>query len=160
MSLSRTKYDECAVDKWAHENQGITTRLMDPVKYFHPDPRFFPFGLLGGNTVSIVSKDMVGLESELSGRSFVASKCPTMKWRGNQTDICPTNDSNAFPIGVDATSGIGCSINYNLKNQGEQTFINQQRYTDIYAPNYNTTDPSFDPKPAMDTFTGLYDGNY
>lgn len=158
--LSRTKYDKCAVNEWAVENQGISTYLMDPAKYFHPDPRFFPFGLLGGNTVSKVSTDMVGLESELTGRSYYASKCPAMKYRGSESSVCPSNDPNSFPIGIDATSGMGCAIDYNLVNQPEKTFINQQRYTDVYIPSYDMPDSDFDPQPNLPDDVSKLDGSY
>jgi len=157
--LSQTKYDNCAVGKWASENNGITDRLMDPVKYNHPQPKFFEFGLIGGNTVSVQATDMVNLESELSGRSYYASKCPQMKWLDGQSKVCPSNNPDSFPIGVDDTHGIGCAIELDLKDKKTDTFIKQQRYTQVYVPDFNYSDSEFDPQPFEPTYLSKYDGN-
>jgi hypothetical protein len=158
--LSRTKYDNCTVGKWASENSGITQRLMDPVKYNHPNPKFFEFGLLGGNTVSVQATNMVDLESELSGRSYYASKCPQMKWMDGQSIECPSNNPDSFPIGIDAKSGRGCAIGLNLNDKKTDTFTKQQRYTSVYVPDYTYSDANFDPQPFAPSYLGKYDGNF
>lgn len=158
--LSRTKDDKCAFDQSAWQNKSISTYVMNPIKTNHPQPKFYDFGLLGGNTVSVQAKNMVDVESELSGRSYFASKCPQMKWLDGESYVCPANNPNSFPIGVDATKGMGCAISLDLKDKPMDTFTKQQKYTDVYVPTYGPPTGDFNPLPYEPSYLSNYDGNF
>ena len=53
--------------------------LMDPNKYYNNNASFVP-GTVGGNTVSLYSKNLVDLESDLTGRTRGSSKCACGKF--------------------------------------------------------------------------------
>jgi hypothetical protein len=52
-----------------------------PQKYYHPNVSRNALGLVGGNEVSLVSGNMVDLESDLRGVTRDLSRCPARKFQ-------------------------------------------------------------------------------
>jgi hypothetical protein len=49
--------------------------LLDPLKFYHPTPRFMESDMASGNAVSLYAGNMVNLESDLTGRTRAHTKC-------------------------------------------------------------------------------------
>jgi hypothetical protein len=77
MAFTRQRDDPCMVKKSVEESTSILSYLMDPNKFYHCNPCFITRGVVGGNTTSLYKGNMVDLESDLNGRTRVASKCPS-----------------------------------------------------------------------------------
>ena len=90
MAWTRNRTDVCAYKQFLAESIGEFQYISDPVRYYHPNPRRFEFGLPAGNEVSIV-KNMVDLESDLFGIDRKLSRCDALKY----INPCPSGDMNA-----------------------------------------------------------------
>lgn len=77
MAFTRQLYDSCATKKRTDEGTGVLSYLMDPNKFYNCNPCRIQLGTVGGNNVSLYEGNMVDLESDLSGRTRVASHCPS-----------------------------------------------------------------------------------
>jgi len=105
--LSKLKYDKCSIQQWANENSGINEHVFDNIAYSHPDSKYFEFGLLGGNTVGDRHmSQLVDLESDLTGRLFKATDCPTKKFSQNTVKCTSENIGNFASCKVDYKLGI------------------------------------------------------
>lgn len=80
MSFTRQIYDTCATKKSTEEATGVLSYLMDPNKFYNCNPCRVEQGTVGGNNVSLYEGNIVDLESDLSGRTRVATKCPSNKF--------------------------------------------------------------------------------
>ena len=80
MAFTRQIYDSCATKKRTEEGTGALSYLMDPNKFYNCNPCRIELGTVGGNNVSLYGGNMVDLESDLSGRTRVATKCPSGKF--------------------------------------------------------------------------------
>lgn len=94
MSFNRLKYDNCAYQHELSESVGTLSYVLDPMRFEHTNKCRFSLGLVGGNNVSLVSGNVVDLESDLRGITRLQSKCPTEKYlnpcpRGNMNDCQP-----------------------------------------------------------------------
>jgi hypothetical protein len=58
----------------AHKSYTTTSYLLDPLKYYHPEPRFMESDMASGNAVSLYAGNMVNLESDLTGRTRAHTK--------------------------------------------------------------------------------------
>ena len=79
MAFTRQIDDACELKKRNDERYSMLSYLMDPNKYYNNNPSFIP-GTVGGNTVSLYSNNMVDLESDLTGRTRGATRCPGGKF--------------------------------------------------------------------------------
>lgn len=89
MSWNRLSADACSYKQQLAESVGELNWIMDPVRYYHPKPARFSFGLVAGNDVSIVP-NQVDLESDLFGIDRKLSRCDALKY----INPCPTGDMN------------------------------------------------------------------
>jgi hypothetical protein len=80
MAFTRQLDDPCELKKRNDERSSIHGYLMDPNKFYHANPSYIEKGIVGGNTVSLFSQNLVDLESDLSGRTRAATKCPSGKF--------------------------------------------------------------------------------
>lgn len=76
MSFTRAPYDTCAYDKRLDESTSVLTWLLDPNKFYNCNECRIEFGIVGGNSVSRYSGNMVDLESDLRGQTRLYSQCP------------------------------------------------------------------------------------
>ena len=91
MSFNRLRYDSCAYRNDLAQEIGTFSYVVDDCRFVHKNPKRLEFGIVGGNDVSIISKNqMVDLESDLKGQTRLASKCPTLYYQ----NPCPTGDMN------------------------------------------------------------------
>ena len=51
--------------------------MMDPNKYYNNNPCMIEQGIVGGNSVSLFSGNMVNLENDLTGRTRAKTRCPS-----------------------------------------------------------------------------------
>jgi len=80
MSFSRSSYDHCEYKSNLTQRTGTLSYLLDPVRYYHHEPRRVPFGFTAGNEVSLSRQNLVDLESDLQGRTRLLSRCPKEKY--------------------------------------------------------------------------------
>ena len=90
MSWNRLSADTCAYRNQLAQEIGEWAYVSDIVRYQHPAPRRFEFGLIGGNDVSIIKGNLVDLESDLKGQTRLASKCPILDYQ----NPCPNGEMN------------------------------------------------------------------
>ena len=85
MSSNRLKYDTCAYKQTLKQSIKPVNYMLDPIRYNHCN-KCFPnnhVGIIGGTNVSNIKGNLVDLESDLSGRTHMATKCPEYKWGPN-----------------------------------------------------------------------------
>lgn len=105
MAFTRQLYGSCATKKQTEESTSAFSYIMDPNKYYNCQPCRVSFGVTGGNNVSLYEGNMVDLESDLSGRTRVASGCPSGKYLPG-TVVQSVDHNNCSPdCGVD---GLPC----------------------------------------------------
>jgi hypothetical protein len=92
MAFTRQLYGSCATKKQTEESTGVLSYLMDPNKYYNCNPCRIELGTVGGNNVSLYDGNMVDLESDLSGRTRVATHCPSGKYLPGT--VVQSTDSN------------------------------------------------------------------
>jgi hypothetical protein len=128
MSWTRTSDDLCARNKAATDSTSSLGYLMDPTKYYRCDKSRNPFGLLGGNQVSVTTNNMVNLESDLRGQTRQYSRCPERKYMPQ----CAPNANN---------TGLPCSgSSAGLSHLPDAQMIDyRQKPT---TPGYNLNYPS------------------
>lgn len=94
MSWTRLPYDSCGYNKELAQSTSSFRYTMDPVKYYQCSNCRVPFGVVGGNEVSVTKGNMVNLESDLQNRTRELSKCPERKYLpscyGPVDDLCET----------------------------------------------------------------------
>jgi len=79
MAFTRQINDQCATQKRIEESTSVLSYVMDPTKHYNCNPCYID-RIPGGNTVSLYGGNIVDLESDLSGRTRAASKCPGNKY--------------------------------------------------------------------------------
>lgn len=106
MAFTRQLYDTCATKKNTEEGTGVLSYLMDPNKFYNCNPCRIELGTVGGNNVSLYEGNMVDLESDLSGRTRVNTKCPSNKYlpgtivQGRDSNECtPESGVDGLPCG-------------------------------------------------------------
>lgn len=80
MSLNRLKYDKCAHVEQIRMSQTPLTYIMDPSRFENENPCRHEFGLVGTPSVSVISGNMVDLESDLRGITRPASECSSLQY--------------------------------------------------------------------------------
>lgn len=95
MSFNNLIYDNCAYKQALHQSVGTLAYQLDPNRYENCNKCRIEFGLVGGTAVSHVQGNMVDLESELRGQTYLASKCPSLKYQ----NPCPKGDINTCKPG-------------------------------------------------------------
>ena len=80
MAFTRQLDDTCASKKRTQESTSVLKYILDPSKYYNNNPCFIEKGIVGGNTVSLYSDNIVDLESDLSGRTRARTKCSAGKF--------------------------------------------------------------------------------
>lgn len=91
MAFTHLNFDACSYKQQLAESVGTWAYVIDPVRYYHPEPRRMAFGILGGNTVSIVGNgQMTDLESDLFGIDRKLSRCDALKY----INPCSTGEMN------------------------------------------------------------------
>lgn len=128
MSFNRSLYDPCAYNQRLGDSSNIMTYVLDPNKHYSCSPCRIPFGLLGGNTVSIQKCNLVDLESDLRGQDRLLSRCAERKY----LPPCKPDPNSQ--------SGLPCSsaqLTCNVTNLPECDMIH-------YKPRVNTTGISLD----------------
>lgn len=84
-----------------------TSYTMIPQKYYHPNVSRNALGLVGGNDVSLISGNLVDLESDLWGVTRTLSRCSSKKYQ----PTCALGGGKAAmsgPAGPSPLSGTGC----------------------------------------------------
>lgn len=89
MAFTHLDFDACSYKQYLAESVGTFSYVIDPVRYYHPKPVRYSFGIVSGNDVSIVP-NQVDLESDLFGIDRKLSRCDTLKY----INPCPTGDMN------------------------------------------------------------------
>lgn len=80
MAFTRQLNDPCETKKRIEESTSVLTYLMDSNKYYNCSPCYIEQGVVGGNNVSLYNGNIVDLESDLSGRTRAATRCPSGKY--------------------------------------------------------------------------------
>lgn len=81
--------------------------MLIPEKFYHPAISRNALGLVGGNEVSVISGNMVDLESDLFGITRDLSRCPSRKYYPScalGAGKAPMTSEGPSPIG-----GTGCA---------------------------------------------------
>ena len=125
--FTRLKDDTCAYQKQLTESTSTLSHLLDPSKYYNCHPCRINEGIVGGNTVSLYTGNLVDLESDLRGQTRYASKCPSLMFapgtnvQGKSYGNCPDNCSSK-------NKGIPCinDCKKNLVHLPECTLIPQK----------------------------------
>lgn len=106
MAFTRQINDPCETKKRVEESASIFSYLMDSNKHYNCNPCFIERGVVGGNTASLYEGNMVDLESELSGRTRAATKCPSGQYlpgtiiQGQDVKQCgPDDGADGLPCG-------------------------------------------------------------
>ena len=91
MAFTHLDFDACSYKQYLAESVGTFSYVIDPVRYYHPEPKRMAFGIVSGNDVSIVGKNQLcDLESDLFGIDRKLSRCDALKY----INPCPTGDMN------------------------------------------------------------------
>jgi hypothetical protein len=104
--FTRLKDDTCAYQKQLTESTSTLNHLLDPSKYYNCNPCRINDGIVGGNSVSVYSGNLVDLESDLRGQTRYASKCPSLMFepgtnvQGRSGNNCPDNCSAKNAAGI------------------------------------------------------------
>jgi hypothetical protein len=99
MAFTRPMYDQCSEPLQTSQNNSIYNRQMDTSKYYSCSQARVPFGLFGGNQVSITTGNMVNLETTLRGQG-----------QGTRLTNCPNEQVQPNCMGCDQPgSGIPCA---------------------------------------------------
>jgi hypothetical protein len=80
MSFNRSIYDPCAYNQRLGDSSNILTYNLDPNKHYSCKPCRVPFGLLGGNSISIQKCNLVDIESDLRSQVRLLSRCSEKKY--------------------------------------------------------------------------------
>ena len=89
MAWTHNTADLCSYRQQLAESVGELQYILDPVRYYHPKPSRFSFGIVAGNDVSVVP-NQVDLESDLFGIDRKLSRCDALKY----INPCPTGEMN------------------------------------------------------------------
>jgi len=81
MSFNRLSYDTCEYRKRLDQSVGPLSYVLNPMKYENCNKCRHELGIVGGPSVSQIEGNLVNLESELSGRTRPASRCPSMAYQ-------------------------------------------------------------------------------
>lgn len=106
MAFTRQFDDPCTAKMRTMENNGIFSHVMDANKHYNGNPCYFE-RIPAGNTTSLTSGNIVDLESELSGRTRAATKCPSglylpgtlIQGKGIKNRACSSNGKYGLPCG-------------------------------------------------------------
>lgn len=94
MSFNRTLYDKCAYEHRLNENKTTFTYVTDKNRFRNEDTKMFKFGLLGGPAVSHDPVNLIDLESELRGQTFLLSDCAKAKFNPKKNGSNGSNETN------------------------------------------------------------------
>lgn len=145
MAFTRKFDDRCAARVRDAESKNIFSYVMDPTKHYNGNPCFLE-RIPAGNTTSLTTENIVDMESELSGRTRAASKCPSGKYlpgtliqgKGIKNRACGAKGKYGLPCGdmnpdglvhlprcsmVDypaRPTGVGYSLNYPAATPGNR----------------------------------------
>lgn len=103
MSFNRLAYDTCEYRKRLDESVGPLSYILNPMKYENCNKCRHELGIVGGASVSQIDGDLVTLESELSGRTRPASRCPSMMYQptyGDSIQIAGSACSNPQSLSI------------------------------------------------------------
>jgi len=98
MSWNRTTYDQCAYQKKLSQSTSPINYALDPNKFYNCNDCRPDLGLLGGNNVSLVSGNMVDMESDLFNITRQNSLCPERKYIPH-CEKCSENSGIPCPSG-------------------------------------------------------------
>ncbi len=74
MEWNRTRYDPCEYSVDIRQSTSPLAYQLNPLKFENCNRCFNQLGLVGGQNVSLNTKNLVDLESDLSGRSHALSR--------------------------------------------------------------------------------------
>ena len=80
---TKSNNDLCFIKQQFNQSKSYNNYMMYPGKYYNNKPCRIPFGLVGGNNVSLYSGNLVNLESELRGQTRRLTKCNCSKYKPN-----------------------------------------------------------------------------
>lgn len=144
MAFTRQLNDSCETKKRIEESTSVLSYLMDPNKHYNCNPCYID-RIPAGNTVSLYGGNLVDLESDLSGRTRAATKCPSGKYlpgtiiQGSDVKQCgPECGADGLPCGR-----AGCN-KVNLVHLPECTMVQYKpRPNDVgYRLNYPSCPPA------------------
>ena len=92
MSSNRLMYDTCAYKKALSESVAPINYMLYPGKYENCSKCRIELGVVGGNNVSLISGNLVDLESDLRGQTRQASLCPSNKYQPKCNGCKNSND--------------------------------------------------------------------
>jgi hypothetical protein len=104
MAFTRQFDDPCMTKMHANGNANIFSHVMDTNKHYNCNPCYID-RIPAGNTTSLTSNNIVDLESELSGRTRAATKCPSGRYlpgtviQGKGIARKPKSDKTGLPCG-------------------------------------------------------------
>ena len=101
------------------EDQSIYNYRMDANKYFNYNQARIPFGILGGNQVSITKSNMVNQESTLLGLS--------------------PNNINPSCLGCNDGNGIPCASSCTINSRKHLNEVNLNNYSSVFNKQRNTS---------------------
>jgi len=134
MAFTRSLYDDCTQQVNTAQMTSIYGFQMDPVKYYNCNQARVPMGILGGNSISITTGNMVDMESSLRGQDIKLSQCPSKQ-------------RQASCLGCDQpNSGMPCASSCRLDTK---THLNEVKFFDLPArPTSNGINVSYPSCPA------------
>lgn len=80
MSSNKLKYDTCTYKQDLKQSIKPINYMLDPIKYNHCNQCGPDVGIIGGTNVTHIKGNLVDLESDLMGRTRVATRCPEYEW--------------------------------------------------------------------------------
>lgn len=83
MSSNHLCYDKCAYDKKLKQSTSPLDYTLYTGKFENTSKCRIEFGTVGGNGVSLLSGNLVDLESDLRGQTRLNSQCPSKKFNAN-----------------------------------------------------------------------------
>lgn len=99
MAFTSQLYDQCNTARDIRESTEPLEYALDPTKHYRCVQCRIPYGVVGGNNVSLYKGNLVDLESDLRNQTRVLSRCPEKKFmpdtvvQGVDNNKCDPNKS-------------------------------------------------------------------
>jgi hypothetical protein len=135
---------DCSLQKCLAESKGILAYRTDVNRYYNTTPCRIEQGIVGGNDVSIYDGNLVDLDSELSGRTRQATKCPKGRYipgtiiQDRDTISCKSLTDCSKEVNKRLTHLPTCNI-INYKPKPKSVGYNLNNYNNCQSTIGNTT---------------------
>jgi hypothetical protein len=114
MSSNRLKYDVCSYKAELKQSIKPINYMLDPIKYNNCNRCIPNVGIVGGLAVSNIKGNLVDLESDLMGRTHVATRCPQYMYEPTKTNEIVSKEYTKLnkhaPINIELNNLNSCEI--------------------------------------------------